>query len=80
MKTELQTVRGELLHVARLPQSANGNARFRFEVGELPLRTGVDSSLADDVKNIMARVGPHFVECTFKPVRGHLTIQSIKKV
>lgn len=79
-RKEIQTIRGELENVARLPQSACGNARFKFTVGGVELRTGVNCALADDLKNIVHYVEPHFIECTYKEIRGHLTIQSIKKV
>ena len=79
-RKELQTIRGELENVTRLPTSAFGNARFKFTVGGVELRTGVNCSLTDDLKNIVHYTGAHFIECTYKEIRGHLTIQSIKKV
>tara|TARA_R110000851_G_scaffold266824_1_gene419282 strand:+ start:243 stop:482 length:240 start_codon:yes stop_codon:yes gene_type:complete len=56
---------GRLNIIERLPQSANGNARFLLEVDGWTCRTAVDSSIANDVKNfdgkrVDAIIGTHY--------------------
>jgi hypothetical protein len=47
---------GHLCIIKRLPQSTNGNARFMVTVDGWHCRTGVDSGVVDDVKNMEGKV------------------------
>jgi hypothetical protein len=57
----------------RMSQSTNGNARFMVTVDGWHCRTGVDSDVADDVKNmhgkqVVAVIGTHYGVATLASV------------